>query len=119
MVVRQHEHSRLRGNGIRRDPFSAPGSGTGLHAVAGDDAQGVMHQFVHAKAAGIPLLGDQLYGGGTNELEFSAQFALHHRGLSALKPGQLDEPGIRPAPLPLWWPSWAHSLVMRYSTGGG
>ena len=121
MVVRQHEHSRLRGKWYPAEThFQRLGKELGCTLWQATMRSGVMHQIrVHAKAAGIPLLGDVLYGGGKNDLELPAQFALHHRGLHAIKPDLLDESAIRPAPLPPSWPSWAHSLVMRYSTGGG
>ena len=59
---------------------------------------GVMHQIrVHAAWVGIPLLGDQRYGGGAGR-DTSVPFLLHHTGLTG---PELKPP---PAPLPDFWP---------------
>ena len=59
---------------------------------------GVMHQIrVHAAWVGLPLRGDQRYGGGQPVMN-KTPFFLHHVGLSG--------PGIHPeqAPIPDFWP---------------
>ncbi|MBW1881143.1 MAG: RNA pseudouridine synthase [Deltaproteobacteria bacterium] len=62
---------------------------------------GVMHQIrVHAAFVGIPLLGDQRYGGGKPPADAPAgvTFFLHHLGIAGPE-------GLRTDPVPL--PSWA------------
>jgi 23S rRNA-/tRNA-specific pseudouridylate synthase len=59
---------------------------------------GVMHQIrVHAAWVGIPLRGDQRYGGGA-PTDTSIPFLLHHIGLTG---PDLDPPR---APVPDFWP---------------
>lgn len=61
---------------------------------------GVMHQIrVHAASVGIPLLGDQRYGGGAPPSDQSVDFYLHHLGLTG--------PGLAPQeiPVPDFWPA--------------
>jgi 23S rRNA pseudouridine1911/1915/1917 synthase len=58
---------------------------------------GVMHQIrVHAASAGLPLLGDRLYGGGGQ-----GRFWLHHRTVEGWpgEPPVVDEPADWASPL--------------------
>ncbi len=62
-------------------------------------ASGVMHQIrVHAAAAGLPLLGDRLYGGSVDPSPIG-RFYLHHSSIDGW-PG----PGMPTLPIPEFWP---------------
>jgi len=100
MVVKRGKNTPHRGKwypahtGFRRLGAADDGS-TVWEAVI---TTGVMHQIrVHAAWVGIPLRGDQRYGGGV-PTDPSVPFLLHHIGLTG--------PDLTPpqAPVPDFWP---------------
>jgi len=72
---------------------------SGFHLWQATITTGVMHQIrVHAAAAGLPLLGDKLYG-GSEDPRGDGRFYLHHETLAGWPSDSVPE-----LPLPEDWP---------------
>ena len=100
MVVQRHARTHHRGKWYAAETrFQYLGPCNNGHLYQATMRSGVMHQIrVHAAAIGIPLLGDELYGGAIAPPSFEVGFALHHCGMSC--------PAIETQPIdpPSWWP---------------
>ena len=100
MVVQRNPHTRHRGKWYPAETgFQYLGPCELGHLYQATMRSGVMHQIrVHAAACGVPLLGDQRYGGAEAPPCFEAEFALHHCGMNC------EAIQTRALAHPSWWP---------------